>query len=506
MPFNRSDVPRAVLLATALLCALAAPLRAQPAALFATDASTGDEFGNAVALSGAYALVGARLDDDAGDRSGAAYVFVRNGPTWTQQAKLLPDDGARSDFFGTSVGLSGDVAVVGAPGHNAAGDGAGAAYVFVRSGETWTQQAKLQADDLAALDNFGASVAVSGDYVLVGAIGGTNGDGDRSGVGYVFRREGEAWTQQAKLFTNDAGPAALVGDAAALDGEVAVLGAPDDDPNLDRSGAAYVFRREGETWTEPDQITPGDGDFEDEFGNAVAVSGGFIVVGMRLDDDAGESSGAAYVFAREGATWAQRGKLVAEDAAGGDAFGASVAVSGDVAVVGAPGSGSGGAAYVFTRDGATWRQTTRLTADDTAEGDELGKAVALDGLLALVAAPLNDDRAARAGAAYVFDLADTGTEIDRADAAVPSAFGLEPVFPNPAGPATTALFDLPRAAHVRLTVYDVLGREVARLVDGVLPAGRHTAAWQSGGVAGGVYLLRMQAGAFVAMQSVAVVK
>ncbi|MFB3133484.1 MAG: FG-GAP repeat protein, partial [Rhodothermales bacterium] len=402
-------------LSLVLLIVLTTPLWAQVSKLTADDATIGDEFGNVVAFDGDYLIVGALLDDPAGDQSGSAYLFVLIDGVWTEQAKLIPDDAEIRDRFATSVALSGAYAVVGARSDDDGGDDAGAAYVFVRQGQTWTQQAKLIASDAGEGDSFGRAVALDGDYLLVSAPG-NDEQGERTGAVYVFKRDGETWTQQAKLTASDAGVLDGFGSAVALEGALAAIGASGDDFP---TGSVYLFERDGETWIERDNVSSGDGTFDDFFGDTVALSGDYILVGVRRDDDDGESSGSAYVFMRDGDTWEQQDKLTASDAAAGDEFGTSVALSGDRAVVGAPGNDDdgedSGAAYVFERDGETWTEQSKLTATDARADAEFGNAVALSGGSALIAAFMDDDRAGRAGAAYVYVLVPPGVGIERVE-------------------------------------------------------------------------------------------
>ncbi|MSQ08671.1 MAG: hypothetical protein EXR44_05165, partial [Dehalococcoidia bacterium] len=209
--------------------------------------------------------------------------------TWTQQQKLTASDGAANDFFGYSVAVSGDTAVVGAWGDDSA---KGSAYVFTRSGSTWTQQQKLTASDGAAIDYFGYSVAVSGDTAVVGAYG----DDSYKGSAYVFTRSGSTWTQQQKLTASDGAANDYFGGSVAVSGDTAVVGAYGDDSE---KGSAYVFTRSGSTWTQQQKLTASDGAANDFFGWSVAVSGDTAVVGARSDDS---SKGSAYMFVMHTAT------------------------------------------------------------------------------------------------------------------------------------------------------------------------------------------------------------
>ncbi len=372
-----------------------------------SDAAANDRFGYSVAVSGDTAVVGAHRDDDGGTDSGSAYVFVRSGGSWSQQAKLTASDPAGSDFFGISVAVSGDTAVVGALYDDDGGFNSGSAYVFVRSGVIWNQQAKLTASsDAAIADEFGASVAVSGDTAIVGAH--RNDDaGSASGSAYVFVRSGGIWNQQAKLTAIDAAAGDQFGYSVAVSGDTAVVGAYLDDHvgGID-SGSAYVFVRSGGIWSQQAKLTASDAAAGDLFGISVAVSGDTAVVGASWDDDGFTDNGSAYVFVRSGVSWSQQAKLTASDAAAEDYFGGSVAVSGDTAVVGAWLDDSvainNGSAYVFVRSGVSWSEQAKLTASDAAASDYFGYSVAVSGDTAVVGAYFDDDGGLDSGSAYVF--------------------------------------------------------------------------------------------------------
>lgn len=413
--------PKALRGGVATMCGLIVLLAATPARgqcdpqelakLIASDAAVFDSFGNSVALSGDTAVVGAWSDDDAGSLSGSAYVFVLSGGVWTQQAKLTASDGAFQDRFGNSVAVSGDTVVVGAYADdhvNGSFNNEGSAYVFVRTGSVWTQQAKLTASDAAVLDDFGISVAVSGDTAVVGAwkddyphMPFDIADG---GSAYVFVRSGGVWTQQAKLTASDAGSdnsGDLFGIAVAVEGDTAVVGARD--ANVPHTGAAYVFTRTGEVWTEQAKLVASDGEAADFFGIAVALSGDTAVIGTVVDS--------AYVFIRSGEVWTEQQKLTASDATTGDGFGLSVAVEGDTAVVGAlleegpTDPQAAGAAYLFTRTGSVWTEQAKLKASDPSENANFGATIALDGDTALIGAGGDDPLGITdAGSAYVFDV------------------------------------------------------------------------------------------------------
>jgi hypothetical protein len=259
------------------------------------DGARGDWFGRSVSVSGDTAVVGAPSDDDNGTRSGSAYVFRRTGSSWTQAQKLLPGDGAANDLFGTSVSVSGDTAVVGALYDDDNGAGSGSAYVFRRTGSSWTQAQKLLPGDGTADVVFGASVSVSGDIAIVGAPGDGQNDFE-PGSAYVFTRTGSSWTQEQKLLPADGTEYDFFGYSVSVTGDTAVVGAYGDDDNGTSSGSAYVFTRVGSRWTQVHKLLPGDGAADDHFGYSVSVSGDIAVVGAYEHADHGTASGSAYVF------------------------------------------------------------------------------------------------------------------------------------------------------------------------------------------------------------------
>ena len=198
------------------------------AKLIADDGEFNDHFGSSVSIDGDYAVVGADYDKLDGSPNGSVYVFCRSGTTWTQQATLFASDGAGSDYFGESVSIDGHYAVIGAEGDDDNGGWSGSAYVFYRSGTEWTEQAKLTASDGAGGDYFGESVSVDGDYVVVGAYGDDDGGSD-SGSAYIFYRSGTTWTQQAKLTASDGEASDHLGLSVSLSGHKALVGVPYDD-------------------------------------------------------------------------------------------------------------------------------------------------------------------------------------------------------------------------------------------------------------------------------------
>jgi len=331
----------------------------QEAQLFASDGAAGDEFGFSVALDGNTAVIGADADDVfASTDQGTAYVFVRSGTTWTEQGHLYANDGSARDrdYFGNAVAVQGDTAIVGAFLNDSFHVNQGSAYVYLRSGTTWTLQQHLFASDGVAVAEFGSSVAVDSDTAVVGAWSDTVGANIQQGSGYVFVRSGTTWTQQAKLVAADGQAQDFFGVSIAISGETVVAGSDWHDVGANTNqGAAYVFVRSGTTWSQQQQLTASDGTMNDEFGHSVAVVGDSAIVGAWMDDVAAATDeGSAYVFTRFGSTWTQQQQLTAADGLAGDQFGTAVALNGTTFIAGASADDVGatadqGTASVFTQ-------------------------------------------------------------------------------------------------------------------------------------------------------------
>ena len=395
--------------------------------LTASDGSGADRFGMAVAISGDTAVVGSLDDAGAGPHQGAAYVFTHTGDEWDQQAKLVASDGAPLDRFSyNAVAVSGDTALIGAMWDDVGGNpDQGSAYVFTRTGDTWTQQAKLTAADGSLMDNFGYSVALSGDTAVIGAYWDSSGLNPMQGSAYVFTRKGSSWTQQAKLVAPVGVPEQAFGGAVALSDDTIVVAAPNDRVGLnDRQGSVYVFSGGGATWTLQERLIASDGAASDGFGSAVGLSGETVVIGSYFDDvGLNTDQGSAYVFTRTGSDWTQQDHLIASDGDKEDVFGRAVAIAGETILVGAQwddidGKGNQGSAYLYRRSGEKWPQQEKLTASEGADGDLYGTTMAMSGEAGIIGASFDDVGSnAEQGSAFVFgnpttDPLTTRAEID----------------------------------------------------------------------------------------------
>ncbi|MBP8000684.1 MAG: hypothetical protein KA314_14110 [Chloroflexi bacterium] len=439
----------------------------QQAYLKASNTGTDDNFGYVVAASGDTVVVGTPYEDsnatgingannNSAPDAGAAYIFVRSGGSWTQQAYLKASNTEIYDYFGTAVAISGDTVVVTATGEDSNATGingdqtnnsrfnSGAAYIFVRSGGSWSQQAYLKASNPDTDDAFGSAAAISGDTVVIGTTSeasnatGVNGNqadnsASASGAAYVFVRNGGSWSQQAYLKASNTETTDRFGHDVAVSGDTIVVGAQEEDSNATgingnetdnsaaNAGAAYVFVRSGGSWSQQAYLKASNTGADDEFGYTVSISGDTVVVGAHFEnsnatgvngtetDNSMNNAGAAYVFVRSGGSWSQQAYLKASNTAALDGFGRAIAISGDMVVVGATGEDSittgvngnqadnsasaSGAAYVFVRSGGSWSQQAYLKASNTGAGDVFGNAVAISGNVVMVGARFEDSSA-----------------------------------------------------------------------------------------------------------------
>ncbi|MBA2703911.1 MAG: tetratricopeptide repeat protein [Blastocatellia bacterium] len=322
--------------------------------VIANDGTAESFFGQLVAISGDTAIVGALVNNG---NNGLFYVFVRSGNTWTQQAKLIPSDGVAVNFHsGLRAAISGDRVVINGPAATINSNiNQGAAYVFVRNGTTWTEQQRLTASDGAAEDQFGSVVSIDGDSIVVGAVRDDVGSNTDQGSAYVYIRQGAVWTEQAKLVANDGAANGLLGSKVSISGDTVAVSTGVFSPSS--VSKAYVFFRSGTSWSQQANVSVcGPHNPNSPCGiQSVAVNGDTFIFGdIGVNVGNNTFQGAAYVFIRSGTTWSQQQRLTASDGKTDDSFGFS-AIEGNTIVVGARDS-----AYVFTRSGNVWTEQQKL--------------------------------------------------------------------------------------------------------------------------------------------------
>jgi hypothetical protein len=351
----------------------------------------GDEYPGVVGISG---------DTAVASSTAGVHVYLRAGATWSQQALLIPSDGPCANSFGTALAIDGDTMVIGCEFQTVNGNSnQGAAYVFVRNGTAWMEQQKLTGINGSSGDRMGNAVSISGDTIIVGARARTVAGHIQQGSAYIFVRSGTVWTEQARLDGPDGDVnfgrrVAISGNTAAITRARSTI-----DP------AVYIFVRSGTVWQQQQMLSiceasaNGLCDFGSGIGldnDTVAVGNDFLNVGANL------AQGGVYIFTRSGTTWSQQQRLTASDGQSDDNFAGSVDVQADTVVVGASASNvRPGSAYVFTRSAGTWTENQKLQF--VGQQDAFGSAVALDTNSTIIARPRDGgDPGAFIGAAYVY--------------------------------------------------------------------------------------------------------
>lgn len=371
--------------------------------LVGLDTAAGDDFGEALAIEGDTLLIGASDHASAGFSAGAAYVFTRTGGVWSEAQKLSPPEVEIQDRFGIAVTLDGDRLAVGASlDEDGDGDLTGAVYVFERSGSTWVQTARLTDDALSGTTEFGFSLDLEGDRLAVGAHEASGG-----GQVTVFELDQGLWTQLFTVQSPDAGATDDFGYSVALDAGYLLVGAPFHDGLDGNAGATYLYDDQGDFLEK--QEASGASLSGAEFGYAIAMEDGVAVVGAGSENtDGGSDAGAAYVFRRVGDTLVEEARLVAPDvlpSATSDLFGRAVDVSSGRVAVGAERALSDeGRAYLFAQDGSGWGLASVFTAGDVNSSDRFGGAVALDAETVAVGIFNADDAGSNSGRVSAFDL------------------------------------------------------------------------------------------------------
>lgn len=492
-----------------------------------------DAFGYAVDVSGNTLIVGAPDKDN-----GEVYIFVRQGDAWIEQARIQPPQPNLGGWFGGAVCIDGDTTVVGARSvfshPHVPADGSGVVYLYEREGKKFLLKQRLRPKNLKGAQLFGFAVDLSGDTLVVGAPW-----GDGPGVGRVYAYvRGEQEFQLQRIFFGDGGQDAF-GWSVAIDRDTIVVGIPFQDMFVREDGTARIYVREGKYWEQEAWIWAKDGSGREHFGWSVAISGDRVITGA--PNTGGDTPGAAYIFRRNEDEWTQELRLNASKKEIGANFGFAVDIDINRAVVAAPFEDStgkdAGVLYSFLREGDTWVEKARFTPKGVIqgephkiwEGDVYGSSVAIarKGPYAIVGAPGDNLRRFPpnpSGAVYVYDTAEDFLTPRPVELISLTATRLGDVkrtallqnFPNPFNPETWIPYQLGVEAEVSISIYDVQGYRVRRIELGERAAGvyldKETAAYWDGRsddgelVSSGVYYYYLQAGDFHATRRMVIVK
>lgn len=402
------------LLALIVTAVLSSKLLANPIESKIVSSDIVDRFGEAVAIDGDIAVVGVPLDSSLAFRAGSAYVFRNIAGSWIEQQKLFANTPTINEEFGRSVAISGDRIVIGS--ESLADDRGfqnGSAYIFEFDGMSWSEQQELQSNEVnLGFATDGVSVAIHNDTVVVGDLD-AGQIGGSSGRAFVFIWDGTTWVFEEKLLPPDPNNSNEFGFSVDVFQDRVIVGAPSDSPDLIiDAGSSYVFERVSGIWSAGTKIVASDGVAGANFGYSVGIDQDAAVVGAIGFTTCCDSTqpGAAYVFIPDAGTWTEEQKLTASDAAAQDRFGRTVAISGDAIAVGAADDdddgASSGSAYLYLRDSATgnWVEEPKITASDAGAGDFFGQSVSLDGNTLAVGAPFEDENANNSGSVYLYEL------------------------------------------------------------------------------------------------------
>jgi hypothetical protein len=375
--------------------------------LTASDASMDDWFGCSVAICEDIAVVGAFYDSDHGTASGSAYVYQKKDSVWVEVQKLTASDAAAGDNFGWSVSISDGIIVIGARKNDDNGSNSGAAYVFTTEHNHWSEKQKLIASDASAGDSFGHSVANWDNKIAIGA----NLDDHLStntGSVYIFDLVDNHWQESSKLIPSDSHLDDNFGCAVSGFGNKVIIGANQNDENGKNAGSAYIFELIDTHWIESAKINASDGATQDSFGFSVDISDSIAVVGSILDDDEGSGTGSVYLFTLRNGTWKEIEKLNASDPAAFDYFGSAISISENWIAIGAYRNddvgNDTGSAYLFKKTGDQWEEHQKILASDAKTSDRFGNAVSISGHYVIIGAKHHGEVISESGSAYLFEI------------------------------------------------------------------------------------------------------
>lgn len=356
-------------------------------------------YGHSLKMFSDYVIIGAPQEEFTGVQSGTAYIHKYDGNWWVQEGKLVPSDGADLDFFGAAVDIYGDYAIVGAyraDEDNNFGD-TGLAYIFKRNGSNWNEIQKLEASDFSEFGWFGFSVAIEGDYAMIGALDFLANDVNGGSV-YVFHYDGSSWVEEAKLQASDGSAGNQFGFSIAMEGTQAVIGAVQDN-NI---GSAYVYKLVNNVWTEQAKLNESNLTNGAAFGASVDISSSLVIIGAFNDDVENINSGSVFIYEKGGNTWVQTSKITSPNNYQNGNFGRSVSISNGTLLVGAPLERvygiQQGKAYVFQQSGSAWLLESELGSTSEESNNEFGWSSHILNNNIIIGAPSDEIP----GAAYYF--------------------------------------------------------------------------------------------------------
>ena len=463
--------------------------------VYASGEST-DGLGEGVAVHDGVALLGAPAVGRANFSAGYVVVVNLENEEWVFSQELVADDGQLDDQFGFSVALHGDLAVVGAP---QADDGSGAAYVFEKENGVWSQILSMAPEGEVENAEFGRSVAVYEDMVFVGAPD-QDVNGDPTGAAYIYQITNSQIVDEQKITYGDFSFISEFGASVALRSDLLVVGIPNRGLGAQNFGSVALFVQENGDWVFSEELQAGDAEPQDVLGTSVSIEGEWIIAGALGEDQEGTGAGATYVFREVNGEWSEVQKLVSPMPNDQDAFGERVSISGTTTVVGArrndDAANGAGAAYVFEYDGASWQFEQQLTASDAGIGDDFAISISIhDDIIVAGASGENgggDNTGESIGAAYFFAEGATNVSSESLDAPNVWDLAVKAVYPNPSSGASTLPIYAEKPAQVEIDLFNVLGQRVREVYNGVLQPGNHNMAIKTDRLPAGMYYVQIR--------------
>lgn len=485
------------------LCLSVLPCMAQNGELLIPENLNRQGFGKAVAISGdVVAVVGGSSQHPVNNTEfPVVSVFRYNGSMWAFEANLFSEDSFSAFKIEDAIAIEDNRIAVGA-----ADVGSGAVVFFEYDGTQWIEQGQVFHTSTTSgfEDNFGSTIALTDNFLAVPNTRERSASGNLETLPqqtYLYQHDGATWLPVDTLRVSDDVTGTAFGASVASWGNYLILGDPlYSTSGTSREGTAYLFENDGAAWSLKQQLDGGsDMDPDDRLGTSVAIDNTTIAVGA-IRDSVGSviQTGAVYVFKKQGEQWVKTDRLTASDGEEADYFGTSLALDGDDMIIGAPNRfhpsliNAGGYAYYFRYDGSAWVEHAKISLPDAASNDQFGWSVDVDNGWAVIGAYGRELGSNATGEVYMYKLADL-VNMSLADTPItPVAFEIaSSVYPNPFSTQVTLNLEMQNTERVHVGVYDVLGRQVAVLIDEVLPVGKHERIWKgSANHASGVYFFR----------------
>ena len=454
--------------------------------VFAEDGDEADHYGESVSITGEYAIVGSPYNYPLG----AAYLYRKMNDEWIEIEKIQASDSTNTQHFGSAVFIKDDYMIISANLYY--NNSSGNAHIYNKDGENWIELDIITASGSPICDQYGCSVGIteSGDYAVVGAFN-DDENGDGAGAVYVYHRSGSVWNLQTKIMAFDGAIDDSFGYSTFITNNYLFVGATYDCDNGENSGSIYIYENNGTTWEYHSKLIASHDTSNDRFGRSISVCDDLLIVGTYCYDQ-----GEAFIFRNENSNWIEESILTARDGTYYDRFGCSVSVSGDFIVVGAcdrPDVAVSASAYFFERVGTDWNELNKLTIENWGA---FGYSVSISGENAIVGAIADWGVSNATGAAYL--ISNDGTSIDQ-ELITCSIEDEIRNFPNPFNPSTTIEFSIQNDSKVELSIYNIKGQKIKTLINEQMQKGKHSIVWSgvyknNKPVSSGIYFYEIKAG------------